>query len=62
MVELTAWQSPGLDEIIHYAVIGGGHVVPSKIIRLPRLLGATNADIEAADEIWDFFARVMERQ
>ena len=58
-IELTAWQSPGRNEILDYGVIGGGHVAPSKTVRMPRLLGPTNEDIDAADEIWDFFERVV---
>jgi len=58
-IELTAWQSQGLKEVLHYGVIGGGHTVPSTIVSMPRLLGPTNTDIDAADEIWGFFQRVI---
>ncbi len=59
VIELTAWQSQGLKEVLHYGVIGGGHAVPSTVVSLPRVLGPTNADIDAADEIWGFFQRVI---
>jgi hypothetical protein len=29
--------------------------VPHPVARIPRLLGRTNADITAAEEIWAFF-------
>jgi polyhydroxybutyrate depolymerase len=58
-IELTAWQSRGLKEVLHYGVIEGGHAVPSTIVSMPRVMGPTNADIDAADEIWGFFQRVI---
>lgn len=35
----------------------GGHNVPNPRFRFPLFLGPTNADIDAAEEIWRFFAR-----
>ncbi len=44
-----------------YRIEGGGHLEPSRKARYPRWLsrwlGAQNADIEMAEEIWAFFAR-----
>ena len=41
-----------------YRIEGGGHTWPSGRSFLPRLLvGPTNWDINAADEIWAFFSR-----
>lgn len=58
-VEVTVWSAPGLDEVRHYRIVGGGHTVPSRTATMPAfLVGPTNADIEAADEIWAFFQRV----
>lgn len=58
-IKLTIWRSPGLDEVRHYAIVGGGHTVPSSTPTMPAILvGPTNADIEAADEIWRFFQQV----
>jgi len=58
-VELTTWSAHGLDEVRHYRIVGGGHTVPSRTASMPAfLLGPTNADIEAAEEIWAFFQRV----
>ena len=37
-------------------VRGGGHTVPHPEIRMPRLIGRTNQDFVAAEEIWRFFA------
>lgn len=44
-------------EVAHLVVHGGGHTFPSLRGRYPRALGRTNADIDAASEIWAFFAR-----
>jgi len=41
-------------------VENGGHNVPHPRGRFPRFLGPTNADIDAAEEIWRFFARATE--
>ena len=58
-IELTIWRASGLDEVRHYTIISGGHTVPSRTSTMPAfLVGPTNADIEAADEIWAFFQRV----
>jgi polyhydroxybutyrate depolymerase len=58
-IELTTWRAPGLDEVRLYTVVGGGHTVPSRTATMPAfLVGPTNADIEAADEIWTFFRQV----
>jgi len=62
-VELTTWSAPGLDEVRHYRIVGGGHTVPSRIASMPAfLLGPTNADIEAAEEIWAFFQGVPDER
>jgi polyhydroxybutyrate depolymerase len=58
-VELTAWQSPGRNEVLLYTVHGGGHSVPSMVVPMPKLLGRTSRDLDAADEIWAFFQRTM---
>jgi polyhydroxybutyrate depolymerase len=44
-------------EVAHLVVHGGGHTFPSLRGRYPRGIGHTNADVDAAGEIWDFFAR-----
>jgi polyhydroxybutyrate depolymerase len=54
-VEVTRWRKPGLEDVVLYHIIGGGHTVPHPLTQMPRLLGATNADIYAAREIWAFF-------
>jgi poly(3-hydroxybutyrate) depolymerase len=38
-----------------YAIQGGGHSVPHPAMHGWRLLGNSNRDIHAADEIWEFF-------
>jgi polyhydroxybutyrate depolymerase len=55
-VERARWSEPGKKSVVLYTIRGGGHTVPHPVARIPRLLGRTNADITAADEIWAFFA------
>jgi polyhydroxybutyrate depolymerase len=54
-VERARWSALGKKPIVLYTIRGGGHSVPHPVARGPRLLGRTNADITAADEIWSFF-------
>jgi polyhydroxybutyrate depolymerase len=56
LVERARWSEVGKKNVALYAIRGGGHTVPHPVARIPRLLGRTNADITAADEIWAFFA------
>jgi polyhydroxybutyrate depolymerase len=55
--EIAEFVDGGGPEVAHLVVHGGGHSFPSRRGRYPRGIGPTNADIEAADEIWAFFAR-----
>lgn len=44
--------------VLRYRIEGGGHTWPGGGQYLPRfLIGPTNRDINAADEIWTFFRR-----
>jgi polyhydroxybutyrate depolymerase len=54
-VEVRRWDAPGRKPVALYAVLNGGHNAPHPALQLPRLLGPTNHDISAADEIWRFF-------
>ncbi|MDB6163595.1 MAG: lpqC [Xanthomonadaceae bacterium] len=56
--ERALWSAPGKRSVALYTINGGGHNVPHPAMHGPRLLGNTNRDIHAADEIWDFFASV----
>jgi polyhydroxybutyrate depolymerase len=46
-------------EVVHYKVIGGGHVEPSLKERMGwiwiKIVGKQNNDMEMAEEIWKFF-------
>ncbi len=63
-IEVTTWRATGLDEVRHYKFVGGGHTVPTRgTSSMPAfLVGPTNADIEAADEIWAFFQDALARR
>ena len=55
--EITTFGDGPGPEVAHVVIHGGGHTFPSLRGRYPLGLGATNADLDAASEIWDFFAR-----
>ncbi len=56
-VEKSTWQQGSGKEVSLYTLHGAGHTIPSKMVSLGGLFGNTNADIEAAEEIWNFFER-----
>ncbi len=53
--ERSLWAAPGKRSIALYTIQGGGHSVPHPEMHGFRLLGNSNRDIHAANEIWDFF-------
>ncbi len=55
-VERALWSAPGKPEVALFTILGGGHSVPHPAMYGWRLLGHSNRDIHAAEEIWDFFA------
>jgi len=55
--EIDEFVDGGGPEVAHLVVHGGGHTFPSLRWRYPLAIGNTNADIDAASEIWTFFAR-----
>jgi len=50
------WMERGKALVAVDIVTGGGHTWPHPRARLPRLLGRTSRDFDAADVIWRFFA------
>jgi polyhydroxybutyrate depolymerase len=54
-VERSLWSAPGKRSVALYTIQGGGHEAPHPALYGPRLLGHSNRDIHAADEIWSFF-------
>lgn len=56
-VSVQSWLGEGDIEVRLYTLTGSGHVIPSKKVKFGRGAGGSAGDIEAADEIWDFFAR-----
>ena len=51
------WQSPSGHEVVLYSIVDGGHTIPGGFGAPALILGPTNFDISAADEIWEFFQR-----
>lgn len=56
-VQLERWRAADKPEIAHYIIEGGGHTVPSQGMSMPRIVGRTSHDIDAAHEAWEFFKR-----
>jgi polyhydroxybutyrate depolymerase len=54
-VEVRSWSAAGRPNVALYVIENGGHSAPHPAITLPRILGPTNHDISAAEEIWNFF-------
>ncbi|MBI3437732.1 MAG: hypothetical protein HY054_03595 [Proteobacteria bacterium] len=44
------------DDVVFYVIDGGGHAWPGERDDLPAGAGAVNRDINASEEIWNFFA------
>jgi poly(3-hydroxybutyrate) depolymerase len=48
---------PNGNDLVIYEVHGGGHSLPQTWMGAPELLlGATNQDVNAMDEIWQFLS------
>jgi polyhydroxybutyrate depolymerase len=59
-ITTRTWDSCGTGAVVKFLRIeGGGHTWPGEQTGLPaRLVGNTNQDINATNEIWSFFAAV----
>ena len=57
-VECSLWSAPGKRSVALYTIKGGGHSCPHPAFHGQRLLGNSNRDIHAANEIWEFFQSV----
>ena len=60
-VEVFSWIAAGKPPVILYSIVGGGHVVPQKYFRYPRIVGRQTEDMDAPEVIWDFFSRQPSR-
>lgn len=54
-VIITSWRGANDIEVRLYTLVGSGHVVPSRKLTFGEAFGGSARDVEAADEIWDFF-------
>ena len=56
---LDYWfNNTGKHSVALYTIKGGGHSCPHPAFHGQRLLGNSNRDIHAANEIWEFFQSV----
>jgi len=53
--ERSLWSAPDKRSVALFTIEGGGHGVPHPATYGRRLLGNSNRDIHAANEIWEFF-------
>ena len=56
-IEVRAWRGASGPDVVLYRVEGGGHTFPNRTHPYPRFIGRTNADIDGAEAIWQFFSR-----
>lgn len=49
------WDDPMRKLVRLYRVENGGHNIPNKLFKYPRILGNTNQDIDGAEAVWQFF-------
>lgn len=61
-VERLTWDGAGLPEVSLLTVHGGGHTIAQTKFQFPEIYGATNADLNSLEEIWNFFARQMQKR
>lgn len=59
-ISLMHWASDSGIRISLYTLHGSGHVVPSRVVSFGAMLGGDAGDLEAAEEIWDFFHSLRE--
>ncbi len=57
-VKKTIWNSPGRPSVVLFSIYGGGHVIPQPLFRAPRIMGRTSQDLNAPEEIWNFFSSI----
>lgn len=51
----TSWKEAGRVPVVLVTVEGGGHTVPHRRNRMPRIMGKVSRDIDAVEVIWNFF-------
>lgn len=54
-IEQYNWTCQNAPSLQLFKVVDGGHTIPHTQNRLPRILGVTNQDVNAAEAIWQFF-------
>jgi len=58
-IEQYNWQCGSSQPLQLFKVVEGGHTIPHTHNSFPRILGATNQDVDIAGEVWRFFELVM---
>ena len=56
-VDRVTWSAQGKPSVVLYTINGGGHVVPQRHYRFPRVVGPQTEDVDAPEVIWDFFMK-----
>jgi polyhydroxybutyrate depolymerase len=55
-VESETWSDTGKAEVALISIIGGGHTIPHSELSMPRIIGPTSHEFDAAELIWAFFS------
>jgi len=58
-VTLSAWQGANGTQLRLYTLHNSGHVVPSRLVKYGKFFGSSATDIEAAQQVWDFFSETI---
>ena len=59
-IEQYYWQCGVGNPLQLFKVVNGGHTIPHTHNSFPRILGATNQDVDIAREVWGFFSQVIQ--
>jgi len=53
-VRLAVYRRQDVPVVAQYTIENGGHVIPTRRYRFPRIFGATTHDLDAPTAIWEF--------
>ena len=59
--EILEWAETDKMPVTLISIVGGGHTFPNPVYSAPRILGATSHEADAAELVWAFFERIVQR-
>jgi polyhydroxybutyrate depolymerase len=60
-IEILEWAETNKMPVTLISIVGGGHTFPNPVYSAPRILGATSHEADAAELVWAFFERIVQR-